>query len=68
MLFKFDTKVTVVAATYRAGEVFGDASIQRQYFDVFKCLSKDRKYLETSCDNVYALRIPKRHFVDSIFA
>lgn len=47
MLFKHDTNVTVVAATYRTGEVFGDASIQRQYFDVFKCLSKDKKYLET---------------------
>ena len=27
MLFKNDTNVTVVAATYRTGEVFGDASI-----------------------------------------
>jgi hypothetical protein len=31
----------MVAATYRAGEVFGDASIQRQFFDVMKFLSKD---------------------------
>jgi|LauGreDrversion4_2_1035121.scaffolds.fasta_scaffold435861_1 hypothetical protein len=68
MLFKYDTNVTVVAATYRTGEVFGDASIQRQYFDVFKCLSKDRKYLETSSDDVYALRIPKKAFVAAIFA
>ena len=27
MMFKFETKMTVVAATYRSGEVFGDASI-----------------------------------------
>ncbi len=68
MLFKFETNVTVIAASYRPGEVFGDASIQRQYFDVFKCLSKDRKYLETSVDDVYALRIPKQDFVSAIFA
>jgi len=35
---------------------------------VFKCLSKDRKYLETSSDDVYALRIPKSNFVAAIFA
>jgi hypothetical protein len=29
MMFKDDTKVTVTVATYRAGEVFGDSSIQR---------------------------------------
>lgn len=59
MMFKFDTKVTCIVATYRAGEVFGDGSIQRQFFDVLKILSKDRKYLETDHDDVYALRIPK---------
>jgi hypothetical protein len=26
-MFKYDTKMTVIAATYRSGEVFGDASI-----------------------------------------
>jgi hypothetical protein len=45
MMFKFETRTTVVAATYREGEVFGDASIQKQFFDVLKCLSKDRNYL-----------------------
>ena len=29
MMFKYETKMTVVAATYRSGEVFGDASIQK---------------------------------------
>jgi hypothetical protein len=28
-MFKFETKMTVIAATYRSGEVFGDASIQK---------------------------------------
>ncbi len=59
MMYKAETKSTVVAATYRAGEVFGDASIQRQFFDVMKFLSKDKNYLQTSCDNVYAIRVPK---------
>ncbi len=68
MMFKYETKMTVVAATYRSGEVFGDASIQKQFFDVLKCLSKDRQYLETSIDNVYALRIPKNEFIQAIFA
>lgn len=27
MMYKYETRTTVVAATYRAGEVFGDASI-----------------------------------------
>lgn len=68
MMFKFDTKVTMTIASYRAGEVFGDSSIQRQFFDVLKILSKDRKYLETAHDDVYALRIPKQYFVEAIFA
>lgn len=51
--------MTVVVATYRAGSVFGDASIQKQYFDALKCLSKDKQYLETASDNVYAVKIPK---------
>lgn len=29
MIYKFETKMTVAAATYRSGEVFGDASIQK---------------------------------------
>lgn len=60
--------MTVIAATYRSGEVFGDASIQKQFFDVLKCLSKDRNYLETASDNVYLIKFPKRKFVDAIFA
>ena len=28
-MFKYDTKATVIIATYREGDVFGDASIQR---------------------------------------
>ena len=66
-MFKDDTKVTVTVATYRAGEVFGDSSIQRQYFDVLKILSKDLKYLETAHDDVYAVKIPKQTFVGAIF-
>lgn len=68
MMFKYETKMTVVAATYRSGEVFGDASIQKQFFDVLKCLSKDRQYLETASDNVYCLKIPKKDFISAIFA
>lgn len=58
-MFKHDTKMTVIAATYRSGEVFGDASIQKQFFDVLKCLSKDRNYLETATNDVYLIKIPK---------
>jgi len=29
MMYKYETRTTVIAATYRTGEVFGDASIQR---------------------------------------
>ena len=70
MMFKKDTMCTMIAATYRTGEVFGDASIQRQFFDVLKCLSKDKdkNYLQTSCDDVYALKIPKQKFIEAIFA
>lgn len=67
-MFKDETKMTVIAATYRAGEVFGDASIQKQFFDVLKCLSKDRQYLQTASPDVYCLRIPKQHFINAIFA
>jgi hypothetical protein len=31
-------------------------------------LSKDKKYLETGSQDVYALRIPKKEFVAAIFA
>lgn len=41
-IYKAETFMTVIAATYHAGEVFGDASIQKQFFDVLKCLSNDR--------------------------
>jgi hypothetical protein len=67
-IYKAETCMTVIAATYHAGEVFGDASIQKQFFDVLKCLSHDRQYLETDTDNVYCLRIPKQAFVSAIFA
>lgn len=67
-MFKYETKMTVIAATYRSGEVFGDASIQKQFFDVLKCLSKDRNYLDTASDNVYLIKIPKRKFIEAIFA
>lgn len=68
MMYKFDTKTTIVAATYRAGEVFGDASIQKQFFDVLKILSQDRKYFQTSCEDVYAVKVPKQAFIEAIFA
>jgi hypothetical protein len=67
-MYKNETKCTISAATYRSGEVFGDASIQRQFFDVLKCLSKDRNYLQTACDDVYCLKIPKDNFISAIFA
>lgn len=42
MMFKAETGMTVVAATYRSGEVFGDASIQKQIMEPLKILSNDR--------------------------
>ena len=68
MMYKDETKSTSIAATYRSGEVFGDASIQRQFFDVLKGLSKDRNYLISASRDVYALRIPKQKFIEAIFA
>ena len=66
-MYKSQTLMTLTAATYCSGEVFGDASIQRQFFDVLKCLTKDRNYLQTATDDVYALRIPKQSFISAIF-
>lgn len=57
----------MVIATYREGDVFGDASIQRQYFDVLKILCKDKKYLQTAVNDVYAFRVPKLKFVNALF-
>lgn len=66
-IWKHDTKATMVVASYREGDVFGDASIQRQYFDVMKILCKDEKYLQTATDDVYAFRVPKQDFVNALF-
>ena len=60
--------MTIVAATYPSGCVFGDASIQKQYYDALKCLSRDKQYLETTTDDVYCLRFPKTAFISAIFA
>jgi hypothetical protein len=68
MMYKDETKSTSIAATYRSGEVFGDASIQRQFFDVLKGLNKDRNYLVSACQDVYAVRVPKQKFIEAIFA
>ena len=46
-LNSIETKLVVNVASYRAGEVFGDASIQKRTFDVLKCINKDKKYLES---------------------
>jgi len=40
-VFTYDTQSTMIVATYREGDVFGDASIQRQYFDPMKIICKD---------------------------
>ena len=46
----------------------GDASIKKQFFDVLKILSQDRKYFQTSCEDVFAVKVPKQAFIEAIFA
>ena len=68
MSYKAQTQTTICAKTFKSGECFGDASIQKQTFDPLKCLNKDRNYLQTATDDVYAMTIPKQDFINAIFA
>ena len=49
------------------GEVVGDSSIQRKYFDVLKILSKDRKYVVTETEETAVAKIRKDDFIKCVF-
>ena len=52
---------------YHAGDVIGDASIQRKYFDCLKILSKDRKYVVTDAEETAVAKIRKDDFIKCVF-
>ena len=67
ILYKHDIDMDVVTATYQAGQVFGDASIQKLHYDALKCLSKDVNRVVCSSQEVYCLRIPKEDYISAMF-
>ena len=54
-------------ASLRAGEVFGDQSIQRKIRDPLKVLSKERKTAVTNTDETITISIKKDDFMDALF-
>lgn len=68
VIFKFETQQRYNVATYRTGEIFGDASIQKRLADPLKCLNRDKQYLETAAEDCWFLRIPKNEYVKSLFS
>ena len=51
-----------------AGEVVGDASIQRKYPDPLKVVSKDRKYAVTATAETAVAKIRQDDFINCVFA
>ena len=54
-------------ASLRAGEVFGDQSIQRKIRDPLKVLSKERKTAVTNTDETITISIKKDDFMNALF-